>query len=59
MYILLNFDNSTLVDAVVRLAYDDVQSMLSTFEDDGAVKAMYQFVVTEQLINDPSSLNGN
>lgn len=59
MYILLNFDNSTLVDANSRLEYQDVQNMLTTFADDGAVKAMYRFVGSDQLLQNPETLNGN
>ncbi|ATC96542.1 TonB-dependent receptor [Pseudoalteromonas tunicata] len=59
MYILLNFDNSTLMNANDRLAQQDVQGMLSHFADDGAVRAMYRYVGDDHIINDPSQLNGN
>ena len=59
MYILLNFDNSTLVDGNARLQADDVQNMLTHFADDGAVNAAYQFVNSGEIFNDASGLNGN
>lgn len=59
MYILLNFDNSTLVEAEQRLLAADAQQMVDMFADQGAVAAMYQYVDTGELIADPSQLNGN
>lgn len=59
MYILLNFDNSTLVDANTRLGQSDVTDMLSQFADQGAVRAGYRYVGSNQLVDDPSSMNGN
>ncbi|GAA0821039.1 TonB-dependent receptor [Colwellia asteriadis] len=59
MYILLNFDNSTLVDANTRLQADDVHTMLAHFADQGAVNAAYRFVNSGELLQNPSTLNGN
>ena len=59
MYILLNFDNSTLANANARLQADDVNNMLSHFADAGAESAAYQFVNSGEIITDPSTLNGN
>ena len=59
MYILLNFDNSTLVNANDRLGQQDVLSMLDQFAADGAVAAKYQYVDTGEILNDVTNLNGN
>lgn len=59
MYILLNFDNSTLVQASQRLQAADVQGMLTTLAGSGAVSAGYRIVDTGELVQDPDSLNGN
>ena len=59
MYIVLNFDNSTLKDANMRLQEADVTGMLNQFAGAGAEKAAYQFVNSGEIIADPSNLNGN
>jgi len=59
MYILLNFDNSTLKDANMRLQEADVTGMLDQFAGVGAETAAYQFVNSGAIIADPSTLNGN
>ena len=59
MYILLNFDNSTLVNANDRLGQQDVLAMLDQFADDGAVAAQYRYVDSGEMLNDVSNLNGN
>lgn len=59
MYILLNFDNSTLVNANDRLGQQDVLAMLEQFADDGAVAAQYRYVDSGEMLNDVSNLNGN
>ncbi len=59
MYILLNFDNSTLVNANTRLGQQDVQNMLDQFASDGAVAARYRYVDSGEILKDVSNLNGN
>lgn len=59
MYILLNFDNSTLVNANDRLGQQDVLSMLDQFADDGAVAALYRYVDNGEMLSDLNNLNGN
>ncbi|TMN74447.1 TonB-dependent receptor [Pseudoalteromonas sp. S1727] len=59
MYILLNFDNSTLVNANDRLGQQDVLAMLDQFADDGAVAAQYRYVNSGEMLNDVSNLNDN
>ena len=59
MYILLNFDNSTLVNANDRLGQQDVLSMIDQFAGDGAVAARYRYVDSGEMLTDVSNLNGN
>ncbi|TMP87324.1 TonB-dependent receptor [Pseudoalteromonas ruthenica] len=59
MYILLNFDNSTLINANERLDQQDVTAMLTQFADEGAVAARYRYVDNGELLTDVSNLNGN
>ncbi len=59
MYILLNFDNSTLVEAQSRLLADDAKALVEQFANQGATSAKLRYVDTQQLVEDPSTLNGN